>query len=540
MSKTYRIIIVLLFVAAFFLRVYRLDNVPPSPSLDEVSIGYNAYSIAKTGMDEYKTRLPIVLRAYDDWRPGLYVYLVSAMVPFFGLSMWAVRLPSMVLSLVTIYITYQTALLLGRKHKERHIAAMWTLGCISFSAWHIYISRLGHEVNLGLTLFTVGAYALCHFVVTRKTQGLYWAAVFLALSLYGYQSEKAIIPVFLGASLIGGWKQFLGAKKHAVYALIIFVLCAAYAVVLTVSPEGMTRIRGTSAVSADSPIMVQARLDHAKAVGQGNRLAALVTSRPVTALRVISSNYLMHFSPLWLFSGSQSESHKVPYMGLLYWWQGILILAGVWYMRHKVPREVFWIIIAWMLSAPVPAALTTQAPHAMRTLTAVVPLMICAGFGSYAITKHKYAKLWIAGILLLHTIGASVFVKNYFTVFPREQSDSFQYAMAETIKYVQNNEASYRSIVFSNEGALYQSYMFFLYYTKMDPRLYFHHGGTRSGGYAESHIIGKYSFRKIDLHEPLLPEVLYLYDANSIPAHSTTIQTFLNKDGEGAIVAVTL
>ena len=37
---------------AFGLRFYNITNVPPSLNWDETSIGYNAYSILKTGKDE--------------------------------------------------------------------------------------------------------------------------------------------------------------------------------------------------------------------------------------------------------------------------------------------------------------------------------------------------------------------------------------------------------------------------------------------------------------------------------------------------------
>ncbi|MEK7801728.1 MAG: glycosyltransferase family 39 protein, partial [Pseudomonadota bacterium] len=191
MSHAHKILFAVLFFVAIFLRVWRLDSVPPSVSLDEASIGYNAFSILRTGMDEYKTKWPLVLRAYDDWRPGLYVYLVAASVPLFGLTALAVRFPSVVLSVITMFFTFQTARVLSRRVVKSDAPALWTLSFMAISPWHIYISRLGHEVNLGLALFTAGAYALCHFIVTKQTRGLYWAAVFFSLSMYGYQSEKA-------------------------------------------------------------------------------------------------------------------------------------------------------------------------------------------------------------------------------------------------------------------------------------------------------------------------------------------------------------
>ena len=101
-----KIILFIIIAIAAFLRFYNISSVPPSASLDETSIGYNAYSILKTGADEYGTKFPILLRAYDDWRPALYVYLVIPFIKLFGLNVLAVRLPSVILSVLTVVATY--------------------------------------------------------------------------------------------------------------------------------------------------------------------------------------------------------------------------------------------------------------------------------------------------------------------------------------------------------------------------------------------------------------------------------------------------
>ncbi|MEK7166717.1 MAG: 4-amino-4-deoxy-L-arabinose transferase, partial [Patescibacteria group bacterium] len=46
-------------ILAAILRIYGLDQYPPALYSDEVSQGYNAYSILKTGRDEFGTWLPV-------------------------------------------------------------------------------------------------------------------------------------------------------------------------------------------------------------------------------------------------------------------------------------------------------------------------------------------------------------------------------------------------------------------------------------------------------------------------------------------------
>ena len=101
-----KLFLVLIIAIAIFFRFYNLSYVPPQPSVDEVSIGYNAYSILKTGADEYETKFPVLLRAYDDFRPALFVYLVVPFVALFDLNVLAIRLPSAILGVLAVLGTY--------------------------------------------------------------------------------------------------------------------------------------------------------------------------------------------------------------------------------------------------------------------------------------------------------------------------------------------------------------------------------------------------------------------------------------------------
>ena len=92
---------------ALFLRIYKVTQIPPSLSWDEVSIGYNAYSILKTGRDEHGKFFPVdAFVAYGDYKPVLPVYLTVPFVALFGLNELAVRLPSVIAGTLTVFLTY--------------------------------------------------------------------------------------------------------------------------------------------------------------------------------------------------------------------------------------------------------------------------------------------------------------------------------------------------------------------------------------------------------------------------------------------------
>ena len=131
------------------------------------------------------------------------------------------------------------------------------------------------------------------------------------------------------------------------------------------------------------------------------------------------------------------------------------------------------------------------------------------------------------------------FYREYFYSFPKNQSASFQYSLSSAIKFVLNNEKFYDKIVFSNKDNLYQSYMFYLFYSKYDPFLYQKQGGTISGGFNESHNFGKYEFRPIVWNkDKLLTNTLFVGNASDFPNETGSKKLFSNIDGKGLIQVV--
>ncbi len=543
------IIIGILLIAAF-VRVYNLSTVPPAPSLDEVSLGYNALSILKTGQDEYGVRLPVLLRAYDDFRPALYVYLVVPFVWALGLTPAAVRLPSVLLSLGSLYLLYLFVLELFRKQPGQHAKTLALIAAsfLALSPWHVYLSRLGHEVNLGFFLTLAFLWAFAAFVADPKRRWyLIVAACAFGLSFWSYQSQKLIMPL-LGLVFTGlYWRVLRTHLKTVCIAGVVALFIAAPAIVATFTGGGLLRLQGSSAFTGDHAYYGESVEKYADAIEQQNVLGQLYYSRKFTHLRVFGANYLSHFAPGWLFSGDARESHKIPFTGLLYGIEALFLALGMWLCaKGRIQRTTAGFAFAVLLISPFPAAITTQAPHAMRAYTMLIALTILVSLGVaylYDWLKKKAHKYFHAIVLVfilcvLWAVGMAGW--NYFTLFPKTQSDSFQYALSQAIPYVVANEGTYEHIVFSNEGNAYQSYMFFLFHTRRDPQLYLQEGGTGSGGYAESHMIGRYVFRPFDRAEQLMPDTLYVVDSSQVPASAHVLTTFTNLDGGSGMTAFTL
>ncbi len=542
------IIIILIFAA--FLRLWSLQNVPPSPSLDEVSIGYNAYSIMRTGRDEYGSFLPILLRAYDDWRPGLYVYLVIPSVALFGLNAFAVLFPSVLLSIMTIYLTYLLVQLIfhgkvevrGLVIDEKFIALASSFS-LAISPWDIYLSRLGHEVNLGLFITVFSVYLFLKGVLKKNKTAFCLSAISFGLGFSTYQSEKVILPVVMLALFLLFWKELVSIGKTMLVSLVLFLILAVPAIVVTFSPQGLTRFQGTSVFSSNHSVSEKAPIDLLDAKNGGDLLRQVYYNRRFVPVRVFIAQYFSHFNPTWLFFGSERENHKVPYLGLLYAFEAPFLIFGmIVFLLSKVDRKIKILLFVCFFSSPLPASITTEAPHAMRSFTFLPTIQIFEAIGLvylYSLLSQSRVKILSLSMYTLFVVmGIWQFIRGYFIIFPKTQADSFQSALLDSMYFVGDRKNSFQTIVVSNKDNLYQSYMFYLFATKYDPSTYQKKGGTGSGGYAIRHTIENIQFRPIIWREEKKKgKILYVGNESEFDAGKLILREFDYPDRKVGVVA---
>ena len=132
----------ILLVAAI-LRLAWLGTIPAGLSHDEVVKGYDAWSVLHTGRDQYSQRFPPVFRGLGDYREGMLPYLIVFSEAVFGLSDWAVRLPTALAGIALVGVI----VLLGRElfGAQAGLLAGLFLAC---SPWHVQVSRLAFRAGL--------------------------------------------------------------------------------------------------------------------------------------------------------------------------------------------------------------------------------------------------------------------------------------------------------------------------------------------------------------------------------------------------------
>ncbi|OGH16055.1 MAG: hypothetical protein A3C30_00635 [Candidatus Levybacteria bacterium RIFCSPHIGHO2_02_FULL_40_18] len=543
-------------IIAIVLRFWQLGNVPPSPDWDEVSLGYNAYSIMTTGKDEYGKFLPVILRSFDDYKPGLYAYLIIPFIRLLDLNTFAVRLPSAIFGVLAVLGTYFLAKELFKRWEVRdgkldnasNIALLTSL-LLALSPWHLQFSRIAFEAQVGLSL---NIFSILFFIKgLKKEMYLFLSAVLASASIYIYQSEKVYLPILFFVLALIYWRDLIKVSKTTLVsaALVGAILSVPMLFALFGDQNALMRARGVSVFSDQTQFLKRNAVKYADDIERGDIIGMIVDNRRVEYAKAVIAGYISHFNLNWLFITGDIERHHAPNMGLLYLFELPFLFIGIYLLVFgKFDKKTKLTIFAIFLIAPIPASITSGVPHAVRTINFLPTFQVFVALGiisvlravssiQYSVFSIKITKLFAVGYLLFAIFNFLYFFNQYFVQQNYYYSESWQYGWKQAIEYIKPVTDKYRKVVVTNDRPLDQSYMFALFYLKYDPSKYLSGGGTRTGGFKEEHRFDKFEFRTIDWNKKP-PGNLYVGRPEDFPQDIKTLKKINYLDGKPAIIIV--
>ncbi len=484
-------------ILAFILRFYSLGKFPLALDWDEAALGYNAYSILKTGRDEYGYFLPIQFRSFGDYKPPLYVYLLAPIVKIFGLTESAVRFPSVLVGFLTIIISF---ILFKRLFPNiGHTFLLLFFFLFAISPWHIQFSRVAFEANVGLFWFILGAYFLVNFKSNRFYIML--SAIAFTASIYTYHSLRLVAPVFaLGLGLIMK-EELLRYKKNAVFALLLSFLLL-IPVVININQGVSTRFLSVSSLTPDSLNQSINKIEYD--LQRNDMVGKLVHNSRIIYFISVLKGYLDHWDLSFLFlTGDFSGRHHVPDMGMLYLIELPFVLIGIYELLFgNNSKRSKLIIFFWFLIAPLASSLTQATPHAVRSMLYLPTFQIFSAFGVIKLFNLlKNNKLLIISkyiLIFVYIVSIYYYLDMYYVHSNYEQAQEWQYGYKEMIREVNMLESQYDKIIVTY--SFDQPYIYFLFYNKIDPSWYQLNWG---GGQVlrDERKFAKYTFRKINWQE---------------------------------------
>lgn len=538
---TKKILFIGIVVVAFILRFYRLGEVPVSIDWDEAAIGYNAYSILTTGKDEYGTRFPLVFRSFDDYKPPLYFYLTVPSVALFGLNEFAVRFPSALFGTLTVIVVYFMVGELVRRQKDKlfHLLPFVTAFLLAISPWHVHFSRVAFEATTGVFFNVLGVYLFLRGL--RNGWFLALSAICFSLALYEYHSERVFVPLLVITLAVLYWRELLSQKVAVICSVVVGIAMVTPLILLLFNPANLTRLAGTSSLADQTGLLERNIVKLTTAQKNSDLLGTIFANRRITYAQVLVNGYLSHFNFNWLFINGDQERHKAPGMGLMYWWELPFLLAGLYQLKSTtaVKRRVKLLVFIWFLISPVAASVTTEVPHAIRTIVFLPTFQIFTGLGLLSFWDYilHYKKNLQIGIIcsfaVVFLFNFAYFTNLYFVHLNKEYSKYWQYGYKQTVEYVVKNYGKYDHIIVSTK--LEQPHIFFLFFLKYSPEIYLQNGGTYSGGFAENrNAFDKYEFHPFSIgQDSLRPKTLYIGTPGEIPGEGIYHIDYL--DGTRAI-----
>lgn len=472
--KIYLLIFIL--ILSFALRVYKLDSVPVSLNWDEVDAGYNAYTIANWGKDEWGQFLPLVFTSFRDDKHPVHIYLTAPFVKLFGLSDFTARFPGAMIGSLSVLVIFFLARILFKSNLVGLLSALF----LAVSPYHLHFSRGLWEVNFALFFFMLG---LLLFYLALEKGGWLINISFLSfgISLLSYHSSKIIVPPIVLMLIVFYFKDLRKLSRNFYTGILIF---AVFLALLFIDPRllGIARVKQTQFSSEIIEKTQTFQKTKSFLLGLGE---------------ITLKQYMTHFTPQYLFiSGDQSPRNSVKTYGEFYKIDAIFIFIGLLYLL-KMKSRVTLLVLAWLLLAPLPSSLVSGAPNATRAVFMMGSLHLIAALGAGSILswfKGRIKLVVLVMIVVLLSVQVFSFLNYYFGDYPKKDQHDWQYGMKQIVEFVKTHP-EYTQVYMTDIRS--QPYIFFLFYLKTPLPEYlntviYNRGDTKS--FSTVSYFGKYFF----------------------------------------------
>ncbi|MDO8658173.1 MAG: glycosyltransferase family 39 protein [Candidatus Levybacteria bacterium] len=445
-SSKFKFLLIAVLLLASILRFYKIDANPVSLFGDEVDVGYQAYSILKTGRDYMGNFLPIHFQSLAEYRTPLYLYSAVPTVAIFGISAWGVRLPAAIFGVLGVLALYLLVSKVTRNKKLGLLSAF----LLSISPWHIHFSRAAFEVTQLLFFYIVGIYFLLKGLKSGKW--LYSAAICLGLTPWVYSTAKLFLPLTVLSVLIIWWKDLIKIPKRELFlATVIFAIVVAPIAVSTIFGGGTARIQGIS-IFNDPTVIPQ------------NKIIAYSAS--------FTKNYLQAFSTEFLFTKGdylnlrQSSGIEFYIIELPF-----LILGLIYLVNSSLDRKIKAFLIFWLLVSPISSSLTQGGgSHATRLILMLPILIILITFGMYYCyvkISRRYRNIFSAEVFLILLLSLIFYLHNYWVHYPWASERWWHGGYEDAIKSAVKMSGHYDRVIISSADE--PSLKFFLGWSMYPP-----------------------------------------------------------------------
>ena len=475
-----------------FLLFFKVTEIPLPYHIDEVSIAYDASAIVKYHCDRFMYRFPVLFKSFGGaGQNALYPYLAVIMIRLFGYSILTVRLPAVLLSLLSALFF---SLVIRREYDNKASILSMSFFCIlPFSIMH---SRWALESYLLFPMLILSCCALYHAIHNGNTVYYVLTGCLFGFTLYSYGVSYMLLPLFLLCILI----CLLVIKKMTwknIFAMGIplFFLALPLILMLAINYGFLDEIQ-TRFFSI--PKVPEFRGGE---VGKKFILDNLSFSR-----------HNIFFS---LFCDDGLVYNVIPKFGTMYYLSIPFIIYGFICCIKKSIQDLrtkqfsfslMMVVLAFVVYA---VSLIVILPNVNRLNPFYIPLIFFLVTGFYRIILNNKTAGAVAACLYL--LCFCFFLYSYFVEFPKELES---HQLITPINDLKKALLFAESVSKEDETIYVLDYPYNYIYTilalDIDPYTFNENKVLSYDGYMQA--VGRYRFRK----DAILPECVYIFTKQDV------------------------
>lgn len=492
MKRVDTVVLVLIVFTAVVLRVHKLTEVPPSLYWDEASLGYNAYALLTSGIDEHGEKYPTArFIAFGDYKPPGYIYAIVPFYKIFGVNEFSVRFPSAFSGILMVFLAY----FLGKHIAQKDSVGLIAAGLLAISPWSLQLSRVAFEAHLAALFNGVAIYLF--LLSLRKKLLLPLSFILFTLAFYTFNANRILSPLIILLLTIIYIRELWSMKRWYVMATVISLILLVPSITFLQSRESRLRFHEVSIFTSLDTI----KKANAHISLTGNSWwASILYNRRVYFLRDFMSHYFDHFKGEFLFvKGDQNPRLSTQNAGELYLFELPLLIAGL-YTVLKWRSKYTLLLFGWMLLAPIPAAAARETPHMLRIASILPTYQLFSAVGAVFLWKWlrtqkqliRYVLKGMFGFLI--GLNLAYYFHYYWVHYPLDWSGEWQYGYKQMIQKASVLENNYDLI--NVTSALGRPYIYFLFYNQVDPNVYLANRRAERDWYGLWNVygFGKYDF----------------------------------------------
>jgi hypothetical protein len=407
---------------AAILRLWRLHVLPPGLLFDEAVNGVDARMVlAGAG-------LPLYFSA-NNGREPLFIYLQTLSVALLGVKPYALRVASAFCGILTIPAVYFCARTIlrpsvpsrsadGSRHNLEIWAALLAAAIVAVSFWHLSLSRLALRAVM---LPPISALAMAFFWrgwIHGQRRGYLWAGFFLGLAFYTYNAARLLPLVLLGFVLLdacvdlGRTRRLPGDDRLALRqrwrSRLNGLASLAFVGLFVLVPLGVAAVRDPDvALGRSSGLSL-----FAAAVWHGQSAGALWKPLLNNAWLVARSFYDL---------GQRDLRFNLPGRPINDPLLAVLFTVGWLTALWKIKEPRYRLLLIWLAVMLLPTVLSPDAPHNLRAVGALPPMVLLCAAGGDAIVAFLRPRARQYGafalIVAVVVVSGGLTVHDYFGVW---------------------------------------------------------------------------------------------------------------------------